>query len=207
MPRAPRWYITWSAAQPGSMSASSAMSPTSKLLTPQWRILPSCRNCRNAATVSASGIGASPMQEIEIDDRAAQPLQAAFAGGDRVGARCVARMHLADDEDVLAPVADRLGHHLLGAALAIHFRRVDQSEAEVDGRPQGLDLVAAPVRILAHPPGPDAEARDLFSIRQGDVSHGNLPSHTDAWQLDLAPDCGASVDLDERQALFTGRVP
>jgi hypothetical protein len=138
---------------------------------------------------------ASPMEEIEIDDIAAQPLQAAFAGGDRVGARRIARMHLGDDEDVSAPVRDRLGHHLLGTALAIHFRRIDQGEAQLDGRPHRLDLAPALSPVLSHPPGPDAEARHLFSIRQGHVWHANLPSHTSAWQLDLAPDWRASVDL------------
>ena len=42
--------------------------------------------------------------------------------------------------------ADRLGDDLLGAAVAVHFRGVDQRDAELDAEPERRDLVLAAAR-------------------------------------------------------------
>src|SRR5262249_54442085 len=102
-------------------------------------------------------------------------LQAALAGGDRAGARGVVRIDLADDEQAFAPAADCLGDRLLGAALAVHLRRVDQRDAEVEPELDGGNL-GGPLRTApAHAPGAEAQNRPLLARFQHDGSHAFPP--------------------------------
>ena len=52
----------------------------------------------------------------------------------------VLRIDLADQEDLVAAALDRLADHFLGAAVAIHFGRVDQRQAEIEAEPQRGDV-------------------------------------------------------------------
>ena len=95
-----------------------------------------------------------------------EPFQASLAGGDGALAAGILRQHLADDEYLVAPRAHRVGDDALCFAVAIHFRRVDQRDAEIDAMTQRRDFVGAPARALAHAPGAKTEDRNLCAGRQ-----------------------------------------
>jgi len=105
------------------------------------------------------GRAATPVQQIEVDMIGAQPLQAARAGRRHAGARGVVRIHLADHEGPVALAGDRLRHHLLGAAVAVHLGGVDQRHAQVEAEAQRGGLVLGAALALTHPPGALADGR------------------------------------------------
>ena len=78
---------------------------------------------------------AAPMQQVKIDTVGAEPLQAGLAGSNGALARGIRRQHLGDQEDFIATAGDRFAHHLFGTARSIHFRRVDQAQAEIEAEP------------------------------------------------------------------------
>jgi hypothetical protein len=90
------------------------------------------------------------------------------------------RVHLADDEDLLArqrPVAQGLGQrsadHFLGAAFAVHLGSVDHAPAEIERRADGGHFARAPRRALAHAPGAQPERRKLHIA--GECHHETMP--------------------------------
>src|SRR5262249_13727463 len=93
-------------------------------------------------------IASAPMQEIEIDAVDLEPVEARLASGDGASAGGVLRQHLADDEDLLAAALDGFGHDLLGTAIAIHLRGVDQRHAEVEAEPERRDLAVTIASVL-----------------------------------------------------------
>lgn len=105
------------------------------------------------------GDRAAPVQQVDVDPIGLEPLQAALAGLDRGTLAGVVRIDLADDEQLVAPAADRFGNRLLRTALAIHLRRVDQGHAEIDGELDGGDFLGAARAVFAHAPGADSEGR------------------------------------------------
>jgi hypothetical protein len=70
------------------------------------------------------------------------------------------RVDLADQVDLVAAAGDRLAHHFLGAALAVHLGRVDQGHAEFHAEAQGGHLGLAGGGVFAHVPGALAEDGD-----------------------------------------------
>jgi len=129
------------------------MSATSKLLTPQWRIFPAHERRERFDDFRELDFLHAPVQQVEIDAVGFEPLQAALAGLDRAATRGVLRQHLADEENLVAPVHDRRADELLGTAVAVHFRGVDQVHAEIEAEAQRRNFLAAPPAIFAHAPG------------------------------------------------------
>jgi hypothetical protein len=75
----------------------------------------------------------------------------------------VARQHLADEKDLIAPVNQRLADELLGRAVAVHFRGVDDRHAEINGHLQRGDFLIALPPCVSNVPGADAEYRHAFA--------------------------------------------
>ena len=118
------------------------------------------------------GMGAAPVQQVEVEPVGAEPPQAALAGGDGALGRRIVRIDLADQEDLVAPAADRLADHLLGTALGVHLGRVDQASGRGRARAAGPRTSAARLaRLLAHAPGALAEHRDLLAAGERQRAH------------------------------------
>ena len=62
---------------------------TSKLLTPQWRILPVALQLVEGVERLLERHAAPPVQQVQVEPVGAEPLQAALAGGDRPAPRGV----------------------------------------------------------------------------------------------------------------------
>ena len=90
------------------------------------------------------------MQQIEIDMAGAESLQAGFAGLDGAVAAGVGRQHLGDDEDLVAPALDGRAGDLLGTAIGVHLRGVDQRHAAIDAGLNCPDFVGGMGAVLAH---------------------------------------------------------
>jgi hypothetical protein len=139
------------------------MSPGSKLLTPQCRILPACRERLEGLQGFGEGRAATPVQEIEVDPIGLQPPEAALARPDRGGAAGIRREHLGDQEHLAAPARDRLTDQRLRGAVGIHLGGVDKGQAKIQAEAQRGDLVGALARVLSHHPTALAEDRDCFA--------------------------------------------
>jgi hypothetical protein len=81
------------------------------------------------------------MQQIAVETVGLQPLQRTLARGDGAAPRGVARQHLRDQENVVAPPGKRFGDHQFG--IAIHLGGVDMGHAEIDATAQGGDRGSA----------------------------------------------------------------
>ena len=81
-------------------AASSSMSSTSKLLTPQWRIFPSRCSASNASQRFVERNAAPPVQQIQIEPVGFQTPKARFARCDRAPPGRVLRQDLAHEEDL-----------------------------------------------------------------------------------------------------------
>jgi hypothetical protein len=79
---------------------------------------------------------AAPMQQVEVEPVRAQTAQALLAGDYRPLAGRVARKDLAYQEDLVSSSGNGLAHQLLGGAVAVHPRGVDQGHAEVEPEAQ-----------------------------------------------------------------------
>src|SRR5262249_36765451 len=95
-----------------------------------------------------------------------ETLQAALAGNRHAAPAGILRIDLADDKDLIAPPLDGFGHDFLGTALAIHLRRVDQAEAEIESEPKRCGLALAVATPLAHPPGTLTQRHHRLARRQ-----------------------------------------
>jgi hypothetical protein len=111
---------------------------------------------------------ASPVQEVGVEPVGPQSLEAALAGFDRAAARRVGRNHLADEEDVVAPVLDRLGDELLGRAGTVELGGVDEGHSELDTELQRGDLILASGWVLARRPRSLPQHRNRFAGRELD---------------------------------------
>ena len=117
------------------------------------------------------GNGAAPVQQIEVEPIGLEPLEAALAGRNGTFARGVVRIDLAHQEDVVPAAGHGFRQHLLGAALAVHLRRIDQPDTEIEPELDRRHL-GRPLRLaLAHAPGAEAQHRHLVTAFQGHVSH------------------------------------
>ncbi|MOA17268.1 hypothetical protein D3C78_1375200 [compost metagenome] len=114
------------------------------------------------------------MQQVEVQAVGAQPSQAALAGRRDAQAAGVVRVDLADQEDLVAQAVDGIAHHILGAAFAVHFRRVDQRQPALDAFAQGGHLALARQAVLAHPPGALANGGYAGAIGEYDFIHCQL---------------------------------
>jgi hypothetical protein len=114
------------------------------------------------------------MQQVKVDAVAPQARQAALAGLDHAAARGVVGIDLGDDEDAVVAALERFADDLLGTALAVHLGGVDQADAVVESGVDGRNLAPALARVLAHPPGAEAELRHRRAVGQGDGSHRRL---------------------------------
>jgi hypothetical protein len=85
------------------------------------------------------------------------------------------RIDLAHDVGPRRPASDRLADDLLGAAFAVHLRRVDHRIAEIEPVFQRLELLAAPPRAFAHAPGAEAEHRHCRAGRKFAGTHKEHP--------------------------------
>jgi hypothetical protein len=80
--------------------------------------------------------------------------------------RGVLRQHLGDQEYLVAAPFDRLADEVLGAAVGIHFRRIDQRHAELDAEAQRRDLIRPPPGVFGHVPSALAKHRNLLAGRE-----------------------------------------
>lgn len=108
------------------------------------------------------------MQQIQIDAIGAQALERRLACGDDTAAARMMRQHLADDEQALAHVGERVADKRLGRAVAVHLRGIDERHAEIDALAQRGDLGCALRGPLAHFPGALPELRYAFAAGQRD---------------------------------------
>ena len=150
------------------------------------------------------GHGASPVQQIEVQPVGAQPLQARLAGPGDTAAPGVLGIDLADEENLLAEIPQRLAQEALRGALAVHLGGVDQAHAELDPQAQSRRFHLAPAGLFAHPPGALAEHGNTPAIRQrdrphlgrseGSIGHGRLRAfrRLNAAPTANAPTAGAS---------------
>jgi len=106
------------------------------------------------------------MQQVKVDHIHLEPHEAALAGDDGAAPRGIVRQHLADQEHRVAAPLDRLADQLLGAAVRIHLRRIDQGHAEIDAEAQCRDFVRAPAEIFGHVPSALPENRDFLARRR-----------------------------------------
>src|SRR5256885_10058125 len=100
---------------------------------------------------------AAPMQQIQVEIVGSQALEAALARDNRSLPRCVVRVDLADQKNVVALTLDCLSDYFLSATVAVHLGGVDQRHPEVDSQLQCGDFALAVARTLPHLPSPEAE--------------------------------------------------
>ena len=81
-------------------------------------------------TLLKYGVGAVLVIEVDVIDP--QPLQARLARTGKAGARCVLRICLADEEQLVANAAQRLGYQRFRHTIAVHFGRIDERHAQFD---------------------------------------------------------------------------
>ena len=81
------------------------------------------------------------------------------------------RIRFCDDEHAVALTGDRVRHHFFRAAVAVHFRGIDQGHAEIDAKAQSLDLIRAYALVLAHAPGALTQCRNAFAVGQLNCLH------------------------------------
>ena len=113
---------------------------------------------------------AAPVQKIQVEMIRVQPAKARLAGRHGATSRRMLRQHLADQEDLAAPIAKRFGDELLGRASRVHLRGVDDGHAEVYRHLQRGDFVRAMTGALRHAPGADAKDRNRFAAGKRDRS-------------------------------------
>jgi hypothetical protein len=82
----------------------------------------------------------------------AQSTQTALASRNRRFSACIVRIHLGHYSDLIAPTGDCASNDFLGAAVAVHLRRVDERHAEVEAERERRDFVLRALATLAHPP-------------------------------------------------------
>ena len=82
------------------------------------------------------------------------------------------RQHLRDEEHLVAPPLDRLGHDEFG--LAIHLGGVDMAHPEIEAPPQGGDGVG-PVCLVEVPRALSDDGDGASGLPEGCLPHADLP--------------------------------
>lgn len=72
------------------------------------------------------------MEKVEVEPVGTEPLQACLARAGKAGARCIVRICLADDEQLVANAAQCLGYQRFRRTIAVHFSRIDERHAQFD---------------------------------------------------------------------------
>ncbi len=85
----------------------------------------------------------------------------------------VVRVDLAHQKYLITQTGNGFADHAFGAALGVHFRRVDQSHAEFDALAQRRHFTLVRRAILAHAPGALADHWNLHAC-QFKGTHSNL---------------------------------
>ena len=101
------------------------------------------------------------MDLIQVDVVRPQTLQAGFAVGDDVVIVEVPGIDLGGDDRPVPAALQGLAHHLLGLAVSVPLRRVNEVHAVVQGAVDGLDgrlVVAGPPDVGARV-GPGAQGQ------------------------------------------------
>ena len=116
----------------------------------------------------------APVEQVQVEPVGAEPLQAGLAGTAETFARGILRIGLADQEQLVTHVAERLADEGFGRAVAIHLGRIDERHAEFDSRAQRRSLGGAALVSLAHHPGALAERRHRLSAWEHHSLHVGL---------------------------------
>ena len=133
-------------------AASSFMSSTSKLLTPQWRICPPRLSSSNAQTVSSSGTCRASATGTCRAGRCPG------GAGSRRRPRASRRRsrgghHLADQEHLVAAAGDRPPTSCSAGAAAVELGGVDQRHPEVEAGAQRVEFDLRRMAALGQMPG------------------------------------------------------
>jgi hypothetical protein len=112
-----------------------------------------------------------PMEQVKINRVDTQPTKTAFARLRQFCARSVMRVGLAHDEDALTLAFDRLRHHFLCAAFAVHFGGVDERQAEFNPEAQRGHFFVVGALLFADAPGALSERRNAGAVGQGKGFH------------------------------------
>src|SRR5690349_6654105 len=96
--------------------------------------------------------GFAPVEEIEVQVIGSEPAETALAGDHSSFASCVVRQDLAHKEDVFATASDCFADQFFRGAIRVHFRRINERQAEVETRAQGGDFLIMKTRIFRHVP-------------------------------------------------------
>ena len=144
-----------------------------KLDTPQARIFPAARRFSNAGHdagevghLAAARRPVRPVQQIEIEMISAETREARVAGARHAVSARVRRPYLCNQKYAVALTGNHAADQLLGAAVAIHFRGVDQRHPERKAGAQGFFLDRWRMPSLAEAPGSLAERRHDGSVAQ-----------------------------------------
>jgi hypothetical protein len=116
------------------------MSPTSKLLTPQFLDQAARLQGHERLDGLRERDRPAPVQQVQVQPVRAEPPQAGLAGPGRALAARVVRQHLADQEDLLTPAGDGLTDQYFRVPVRVHLGGVDQVHAGVETMAQRGDL-------------------------------------------------------------------
>src|SRR5579863_1866836 len=112
--------------------------------------------------------GNRPVQQIEIQILCAQTSEACLTGtGDAITGYFIA-LDLGDQEYALALSGNRMTNELLGAAVAVVARGVDQRHAQRNARAQRLFFDSRRVSSLTEVPAALTQCRDDGAVRECD---------------------------------------
>src|ERR1039457_422601 len=106
------------------------------------------------------------MQQIEIQMFTAEPREARRASTRDAIARHLIALHLRDQEHAVALTGNHVTNELLGAAIAVVSRRIDQRHAERNACAQRLFLDSCRMPSLTEVPATLTEGRDGSAVRK-----------------------------------------
>src|SRR5256885_14368322 len=107
------------------------------------------------------------MQQIEIEMVGAETSEARLASTRDAISRHLVGLHLGDQEYTVAPTGNHVTNELLGAAVAVVSRRIDQRHAERNACAQRLFLDSLRMPSLTEVPAALTERRDGRGRREG----------------------------------------
>src|SRR5579864_4462337 len=112
------------------------------------------------------------MQQIQVQAIGREATQAALARRDGAFGTRVVRINLADEEHLVAAAGDRVREQFLGAAVTVHLGGIEQPEAGLDARVEGLRLACAMPSRFTHAPRAKPEYRRVGAIGKTDGGNG-----------------------------------
>ena len=114
-----------------------------------------------------------PVEQVQVQAVHPHPAQTVLTGPEDVPPARVVGVHLGHQEELIPVIApDGPSQQLLGSAVAVHLRGVDEGDARLDARPQGPLLLGGAAAALPQIPGPHAQAGHLGPVVQGHIVHG-----------------------------------